>query len=176
MSSAVTVRCEAEGIKVLSTSLQPAENDAVTENLPLVRFIAARIAATIPASVELDDLVQTGTLGLIDAVRRYDPSKGIPFTAYARYRIRGAILDALRSADWATRNQRAQRKAIASAATADGSSDARPIPVLQSRSGGLSFFEPPGIGRRSSRNGRSLWRKPPSRPALRSKRSEGTSE
>jgi RNA polymerase sigma factor for flagellar operon FliA len=127
MSSAVTVRCEAEGIKVLSTSLQPAENDAVTENLPLVRFIAARIAATIPASVELDDLVQTGTLGLIDAVRRYDPSKGIPFTAYARYRIRGAILDALRSADWATRNQRAQRKAIASAATADGSSDARPV-------------------------------------------------
>jgi RNA polymerase sigma factor for flagellar operon FliA len=125
-SSAVMARYDAKGLEVLSSSLQPAEDDAVTENLPLVRFIAARIAATIPASVELDDLIQTGTLGLIDAVRRYDPSKGIPFPAYARYRIRGAILDALRTADWATRSQRSQRKAIASAATADGSIEAQP--------------------------------------------------
>jgi RNA polymerase sigma factor for flagellar operon FliA len=126
-SSAVMARYDAEGIEVLSSSLQPVEDAAVTENLPLVRYIAARIASTIPASVELDDLIQTGTLGLIDAVRRYDPSKGIPFPAYARYRIRGAILDALRAADWATRNQRSQRKAIANAASADGSVEAEPV-------------------------------------------------
>jgi len=89
----------------------PAEEAAVTANLGLVRFIAARIASSLPVHVELEDLVQTGTLGLIDAVRRYDPSKGIPFPAYARYRIRGSILDSLRALDWATRNQRKQRKA-----------------------------------------------------------------
>lgn len=125
-SSAAMARYQAAGIEALSSSLPPAEEDAVTENLPLVRFIAARIASTIPASVELDDLIQTGTLGLIDAVRRYDPSKGIPFPAYARFRIRGAILDALRSLDWATRSQRTERKAIASAATVDGSVEAQP--------------------------------------------------
>ncbi len=124
-SSAVTARYQAAGIGALSSPLPLAEEDAVTENLPLVRYIAARIASTIPASVELEDLIQTGTLGLIDAVRRYDPSKGIPFPAYARFRIRGAILDALRSLDWATRSQRTERKAIASAAAADGSAQAQ---------------------------------------------------
>lgn len=124
-SSAMTVRPEAAGIE----SLQLTEDQAVTESLPLVRFIAARIASTIPASVELDDLIQTGTLGLIDAVRRFDPSKGIPFPAYARYRIRGAILDALRALDWATRNQRTQRKALTNAATSDESVEPAPAPV-----------------------------------------------
>jgi RNA polymerase sigma factor for flagellar operon FliA len=97
----------------------PAEEAAVTSNLGLVRFIAARIASSLPVQVELEDLVQTGTLGLIDAVRRYDPSKGIPFPAYARYRIRGSILDSLRVLDWATRNQRKQRKAMAIAAAVE---------------------------------------------------------
>lgn len=127
-SSAVMARYETVGIEAL-TAIPQTENAVVTENLPLVRFIAARIAATIPASVELDDLIQTGTLGLIDAVRRFDPSKGIPFAAYARYRIRGSILDALRSLDWATRNQRSQRKAIANAATSDGSTQAEPVKI-----------------------------------------------
>ncbi len=104
-------RYETAEIEAYASPLPSAEDRVVTENLPLVRYIAARIASTIPASVELDDLIQTGTLGLIDAVRRYDASKGIPFPAYARYRIRGAILDSLRSLDWATRSQRTQRKA-----------------------------------------------------------------
>jgi RNA polymerase sigma factor for flagellar operon FliA len=125
-ASAVMARYETVGVEVLTSPLQSAEDQAVTENLPLVRYIAGRIASTIPASVELDDLIQTGTLGLIDAVRRYDPSKGIPFPAYARYRIRGAILDALRALDWATRNQRTQRKAAANASWGDERSEARP--------------------------------------------------
>lgn len=98
-----------------------AEEAAVTGNLGLVRFIAARIASSLPVQVELEDLVQTGTLGLIDAVRRYDPFKGIPFPAYARYRIRGSILDSLRALDWATRNQRKQCKAMSIAASQEGS-------------------------------------------------------
>jgi RNA polymerase sigma factor for flagellar operon FliA len=118
-------RYEMVGLEVESSPRRSAEDLTVTENLPLVRYIAARIASTIPASVELDDLIQTGTLGLIDAVRRYDTSKGIPFPAYARYRIRGAILDSLRSLDWATRNQRTQRKAAANP-SGDESGNARP--------------------------------------------------
>lgn len=118
-ASAVMARCETVGVEALVSSPHSAEDRTVTENLPLVRYIAARIASTIPASVELDDLIQTGTLGLIDAVRRYDPSKGIPFAAYARYRIRGSILDALRAFDWATRSQRTQRKAAASTSAGD---------------------------------------------------------
>ncbi len=125
MFSAVMARYQTAGIDSASSKLPLAEEEAVTENLPLVRFIAARIAATIPASVELEDLIQTGILGLIDAVRRYDPSKGIPFPAYARFRIRGAILDALRSLDWATRSQRTERKALAGAISADGSVEAQ---------------------------------------------------
>jgi RNA polymerase sigma factor for flagellar operon FliA len=125
-ASAMMARSETVGVEAFSSPLQSVEDQAVMENLPLVRYIAARIASTIPASVELDDLIQTGTLGLIDAVRRYDPSKGIPFPAYARYRIRGAILDALRSLDWATRNQRSQRKAAANASWGDESAEARP--------------------------------------------------
>jgi RNA polymerase sigma factor for flagellar operon FliA len=125
-ASAVMARYETAGFEVEASPRPSAEDQAVTQNLPLVRYIAARIASTIPASVELDDLIQTGTLGLIDAVRRYDPSKGIPFPAYARYRIRGAILDALRSLDWATRNQRTQRKAAADASSCDDAGQARP--------------------------------------------------
>jgi RNA polymerase sigma factor for flagellar operon FliA len=125
-ASAAMARYKTVGVEVLACPPLSAEDQAVTENLPLVRYIAARIASTIPASVELEDLIQTGTLGLIDAVRRYDPSKGIPFPAYARYRIRGAILDALRALDWATRNQRTQRKASGTASFGDEPGEARP--------------------------------------------------
>ncbi|MGD0577651.1 MAG: sigma-70 family RNA polymerase sigma factor [Bryobacteraceae bacterium] len=122
----------------------PSEEVAVTGNLALVRFIAARIASSLPVQVELEDLVQTGTLGLIDAVRRYDPSKGIPFPAYARYRIRGAILDALRALDWATRNQRKQRKAMANAASEEGTPETDPRK--------LRFFGLGPVASLSSRN------------------------
>ena len=120
-------RYDSVGLEAPVPHLRAAEEQTVTENLPLVRYIAARIASTIPASVELDDLVQTGTMGLIDAVRRYDPSKGIPFPAYARYRIRGAILDALRALDWATRNQRMQRKAAATNALCERPVETKPV-------------------------------------------------
>jgi RNA polymerase sigma factor FliA len=128
-ASAVMARYETVGGEASASLPRSAEDRTVTENLPLVRYIAARIASTIPASVELDDLIQTGTLGLIDAVRRYDPSKGIPFAAYARYRIRGSILDALRSSDWATRNQRMQRKTAANASTGDEPAETAPVHV-----------------------------------------------
>ncbi|MGO9242671.1 MAG: sigma-70 family RNA polymerase sigma factor [Bryobacteraceae bacterium] len=145
--AAAAVRTATPRRNAPAVAAQAAEDAAVTGNLGLVRFIAARIASSLPVQVELEDLIQTGTLGLIDAVRRYDPAKGIPFPAYARYRIRGAILDALRALDWATRSQRRQRKAMALAEAADGS----PAPVDHRK---LRFFSLGPVASLSSRQER----------------------
>ena len=74
--------------------------------LPLVRSIAGQILRTLPKQVELEDLVQAGVLGLLDAFRKYDQSKEIKFSSYAHFRIRGAILDSLRCNDWCPRELR----------------------------------------------------------------------
>lgn len=70
---------------------------------PLVRYIAERLASTLPASVEVDDLVSMGTFGLIEAIDRFDISRGYQFKTYCTARIRGAILDSLRTNDWVPR-------------------------------------------------------------------------
>jgi RNA polymerase sigma factor for flagellar operon FliA len=70
---------------------------------PLVKYLAERLAATLPASVEVDDLVSMGTFGLIEAIDRFDLSRGIQFKTYCTTRIRGAILDNLRTNDWVPR-------------------------------------------------------------------------
>ena len=114
------VRIESEWQQEPVPPVQLGEESVVTQNLQLVRFIAARVASSVPVHVDIDDLVQTGTLGLLDAVRRFDSKKGIPFAAYARYRIRGSILDSLRQMDWATRSQRKQRKALNAQPQAEG--------------------------------------------------------
>ncbi|MBF0590256.1 MAG: sigma-70 family RNA polymerase sigma factor, partial [Magnetococcales bacterium] len=69
----------------------------------VVRYVASRISMKLPESVDLDDLIQVGILGLIDAVSKFDPDRGIKFQTYAEFRIRGAILDELRSMDWVPR-------------------------------------------------------------------------
>ncbi|MGE0190425.1 MAG: FliA/WhiG family RNA polymerase sigma factor [Planctomycetota bacterium] len=70
---------------------------------PLVKYLAERMVATLPASVEADDLVSMGTFGLIEAIDRFDISRGIQFKTYCTARIRGAILDNLRANDWVPR-------------------------------------------------------------------------
>lgn len=84
----------------------------VVDNLHLVKIIASKLYARLPAGIELDDLVHTGILGLIDAVRKYDPTKGTRFSTYASLRIRGAILDELRNLDWASRSLRQKIKEV----------------------------------------------------------------
>nr|CRH06999.1 RNA polymerase, sigma 28 (sigma F) factor [Candidatus Magnetococcus massalia] len=79
---------------------------------PLVRYVAGRIAMKLPQSVDLDDLYQVGVLGLIDAVSKFDPERGIKFQTYAEFRIRGAILDELRAIDWVPRQLRQNATAI----------------------------------------------------------------
>ncbi|MDR7459733.1 MAG: sigma-70 family RNA polymerase sigma factor, partial [Armatimonadota bacterium] len=76
--------------------------------LPLVRGIARGVAQALPPSVEVDDLVHDGVVGLLEAIGRFDPSRGVDFSTYATYRIRGAILDGLRGRDPLPRSLRRQ--------------------------------------------------------------------
>lgn len=74
--------------------------------LPFTKSIAARMSMKLPANVEVNDLVSAGIIGLMDAVKKFDPSKEIKFKTYAEFRIRGAILDELRALDWLPRSLR----------------------------------------------------------------------
>jgi RNA polymerase sigma factor for flagellar operon FliA len=84
----------------------------VLEHLPLVRAIAARVYENLPMHVDLDDLVHAGILGLFDAATKYDDTKQVVFRGYAKYRIKGAILDSLREMDWASRDLRRRHKRL----------------------------------------------------------------
>jgi RNA polymerase sigma factor for flagellar operon FliA len=87
----------------------------ILEHLPQVRLIARRIHERLPESVNLEDLISTGTIGLIAAIDRFDPSHNVKLKTYAEYKIRGAILDSLRGLDWAPRQQRKRTKQIEAA-------------------------------------------------------------
>ena len=87
----------------------------ILDHVPQVRLIARRIHERLPDSVNVDDLISTGTLGLIAAIDRFDPVHNVKLKTYAEYKIRGAILDSLRGLDWAPRQQRKRAKQIESA-------------------------------------------------------------
>ena len=82
------------------------------EHLPTVRYIARRIHERLPQHVELDDLVSAGVVGLIDAFSKFDHTKKVQFKSYAQFRIRGAILDSLRTLDWSPRELRRKGRAV----------------------------------------------------------------
>ncbi len=82
------------------------------EQLPEVRYIARRIHERLPRHVPLEDLVHAGVLGLIDALQKFDRSKHVQFASYARFRIRGAILDSLREMDWSPRDLRRKARRL----------------------------------------------------------------
>jgi RNA polymerase sigma factor FliA len=79
---------------------------------PLVKFVAGRVAAGLPQNIEQSDLVSYGIFGLIDAIDKFDPARGYKFETYAISRIKGAIIDELRSIDWVPRSVRAKARAI----------------------------------------------------------------
>ncbi len=87
-----------------------ARDAIVLEHLPLVKAIAIRVHESLPVHVDLDDLIHAGVLGLFDAVTKYDSEKNVAFHAYAKHRIKGAILDSLRQQDWASRDLRKRQK------------------------------------------------------------------
>ncbi|MBF0124735.1 MAG: FliA/WhiG family RNA polymerase sigma factor [Magnetococcales bacterium] len=78
-------------------------DEVILRYAPLVKYVANRICMRLPSSVDVDDLYQVGILGLIDAVSKFDPDRGIKFQTYAEFRVRGAILDELRAMDWVPR-------------------------------------------------------------------------
>jgi RNA polymerase sigma factor for flagellar operon FliA len=89
------------------------ERDAlVIGHVGLVKAMARRLAQRLPAQVEMSDLISVGVMGLIDAAGRYRPSMGVPFDAFARRRVHGAMLDALRDLDWAPRSLRRMRREL----------------------------------------------------------------
>src|SRR5919202_483905 len=92
------------------------EDELVATNLPLVHYAVAEISAKIPRHVSRDDLISAGMAGLAQAARNFDPARGIAFDRYASTRIRGALLDELRSCDWASRSVRSRARQVQAAA------------------------------------------------------------
>ena len=90
-------------------------HDYVRQYTPLVRRIAHQMIAKLPANVELDDMIQAGMMGLMDAICRYEESQGTQFEVYASQRVRGAMLDELRANDWLPRSARKSQRDIENA-------------------------------------------------------------
>ena len=103
---------EVYGKMVMSGEMTSEQERMMIEHLPTVRYLARRIHERLPQHVEIDDLVSAGVLGLIDAFRKFDPEKKVQFRSYAQFRIRGAILDSLRTLDWSPRDLRRKGRAI----------------------------------------------------------------
>lgn len=81
-------------------------NELVLNYTPLIKYIAMRMAARLPAQISVDDLISCGIIGLIDAINKFDLSKNVQFKTYAEFRIKGAMLDELRALDWVPRSVR----------------------------------------------------------------------
>ena len=90
----------------------PERDQILLEHLPTVRYLARRIHERLPQHVELDDLISAGVVGLIDAFSKFDHTKQVQFKSYAQFRIRGAILDSLRTLDWSPRELRRKGRAV----------------------------------------------------------------
>ena len=94
---------------------QAAREDLILRHMRVVKYVAGRMAIHVPSSVEMNDLISWGILGLLDAVEKFDHNQDIKFSTYASIRIRGAIIDQIRALDWAPRSLRAMGRKVASA-------------------------------------------------------------
>lgn len=123
------------------TATTPAEtdrNNLVIAHVGLVKAMAHRLAQRLPSQVEMNELISVGVIGLIDAADRYKPALGVPFDAFARRRVQGAMLDALRDLDWAPRSLRRMRRDLDSA-TASLRHELRREPTEDEVAGRLSM-------------------------------------
>jgi RNA polymerase sigma factor for flagellar operon FliA len=93
-------------------ALNGEQERVLLEHLPIVRFLARRIHERLPQHVDIEDLVSAGVVGLMDAFSKFDPDKKVQFRSYAQFRIRGAILDSLRTLDWSPRELRRKGRAV----------------------------------------------------------------
>ncbi len=129
----------------------------IEKYMPLVRAVSARLASELPSSVDPDDLVSAGTFGLMDAIERYDPTMGTRFESYCTVRIRGAMVDELRSLNWVPRVQcrRAAQIDTASAALR-GELGRPPTPSEIARKTGLKLREVEHVSKNPSKQQVSL--------------------
>ena len=97
---------------VAGAVLSGEQERVLLEHLPIVRFLARRIHERLPQHVDIEDLVSAGVVGLMDAFSKFDPAKKVQFRSYAQFRIRGAILDSLRTLDWSPRELRRKGRAV----------------------------------------------------------------
>ena len=88
------------------------KDEIIVEYAPLVRYIAQKIASRLPSNIELDDLISCGVIGLMDAIKKFDPTRENKFKTYAEFRIKGAIFDELRAQDWVPRSVREKAKTL----------------------------------------------------------------
>ena len=98
--------------KYIKKKEQKVRDYFVIKYAPLVKYVAGKVSMGMPQNIEFDDLVSYGIFGLIDAINKFDPSRGIKFKTYAMTRIRGAIFDELRSIDWIPRSIRQKAKQV----------------------------------------------------------------
>lgn len=95
-----------------STGSARARDELIVHYAPLVKYVAARVAIGLPNNVDQEDLASAGILGLMEAVNKFEPDRGFKFESYAAARIRGAIIDDLRSLDWVPRSVRSQARRV----------------------------------------------------------------
>ena len=105
----------ASGLAMYTGEQNPNFNQLIEDYAPLVKRIGHHLKGRLPASVQLDDLIQSGMIGLIEAAKKYEPSKGASFETYAGIRIRGAMLDEIRKGDWVPRSVHRNSRRIADA-------------------------------------------------------------
>jgi len=108
-----TKKQKEEETLIAKTNLTIEERNQIVKNyLPMIESIAKRISARLPSNIQHQDLISSATIGLMDAIEKYDPSRNNKFKTYAEFRVRGAILDTLRMQDWTPRSIRDKAKKI----------------------------------------------------------------
>lgn len=114
-ATAVAVRTETPRVK--EPEDLGSQEEIVDAYLPLVRLVAERIHRRLPPGIDLGSLIHSGIVGLLEALQRYDPKRGVAFQTYARYRIQGEIMEYLRSLDWVSRSVRSWGRRVSAART-----------------------------------------------------------
>ena len=108
-------KSSSKGSASRSQTVEQAKEQMITKYLPLVRFVAEKIHRRLPPGVDLESLIHSGVVGLLEALARFDPKRGVEFEIYARYRIQGEVMQCLRSLDWVSRSVRSWGRKIEAA-------------------------------------------------------------
>ncbi len=112
MAIETTTELDGAWARFKRTGAQQERDELIVYYAPLVKYVASRIAAGLPQTVDQSDLVSYGMFGLIDAITKFDPERGFKFETYAISRIKGAVLDELRAIDWVPRSVRSKAKSV----------------------------------------------------------------